>query len=182
MRSRAITLMTCVISAVALAACGGGPKAAPLGEAIDVGVVDSETNAATSLTITVTDVRQGSVEELEKAGLQFDDDERDLVPYYVDATYANTGEETVKRNMRVSIEDAEDNLISPTVVFDFSGAKGQDKEAGPCPNIDDGDLSPGDSFEDCTLFLVGEGVEAARVSFLSQPADGESTFVYWAAE
>lgn len=182
MRSRAFAIVTSVIGAVALTGCGGGPQASPLGEAIEVGHVDSEAGTATTLAITVTDVRQGSIEELEKAGLEFDDDERDLVPYYVDATYENTGDEAVKRNMRPSIEDADDNLINPTVVFDFSGGKGQDKEPGPCPNVEDGEVAAGESFEDCTLFLVSQGVEVARVTFLSKPEDGESEFVYWAVE
>ena len=182
MRLRAFTLVTTLIGALALAGCGGGPDASPLGEAIAVGVVDSEANTATTLSVTVTDVRQGTIEELEKAGLELDEDERDLVPHYVDATYENTGDETVKRTMRVSIEDADDNLINPTVVFDFSGGKGKDKAPGPCPNVDDGDLAAGESFEDCTLFLASQGVEIVRVTFLSQPADGESEFVYWAVE
>jgi hypothetical protein len=178
-RSRALPFAA-FICALALTACGGGPEASLLGEPIDVGYVDSQSSAATTLTITVTDVREGTVEELEKAGMKFDEDERDLIPHFVDATYENTGDEAVPRNMRVSLEDADDNLISPTVVFDFSGGKGGD--AGPCPDINDGDLAAGDSFEDCTLFLVPQGVDVARVSFLSQPAEGDSEFVYWAVE
>ena len=70
--------------------------------------------------MTVSAVRQGTVEELGASGLQFDDDERNLVPYYVDATYENTGDAAVERAMRVGIEDADDNLINATVVLDFA--------------------------------------------------------------
>jgi hypothetical protein len=168
-----------IAAVLLLGACGGGPDAVPLGEKVDLGYTDSSDNTATTLAVTVTDVRAGTVEELEKSGLEFDDDERDLVPYYVDATYANTGDNGVQRNMRVSIEDADDNLISPTVVFNFSGG---DENSGPCPDINDGELAPGDSFKDCTLFLVPQEAKVARVSFLSQPAEGESSFVYWNAE
>lgn len=161
------------------AACGGGVEAAPLGEQVEVGYVDSTTNAATTIALTVLDVRQGTIEELEAAGLEFDPDERELVPHYVDARYENTGSSPVERNMRVSVEDADDNLISPTVVFDFSGG---DDAGGPCRDVDDGELPPGESFEDCTLFLVPDGVTVARVSFLSQTPDEEPEFVYWQAE
>lgn len=176
-------LMTATAGAVAalvLAACGGGVEASALGEEVDVGYVDSETNAATRLGLTVLDVRQGTVEELEAAGLKFDPEERELVPHYVDARFVNTGDATVKRTMRPGLEDGDGNLISATVVLDFSG--GDAPPEGPCPAINDGDLAPGESFEDCTLFLVPDGVTVARVSFLSQPPEGEPDFVYWQAE
>jgi hypothetical protein len=168
------------LAALLLAACGGGVEAAELGTEVEVGHLDSSTNTSTTLALTVTAVRQGTIEELEAAGLEFDPEERNLIPHYVDATYTNTGDGTVERSMRVAVEDGDDNLISPTVIFDFSGGEGGD--SGPCVGIDDGPLAPGESFEDCTLFLVEEGREVARVSFLSQPEDGESEFVYWKAE
>lgn len=164
--------------ACAVAACGG-VEAAALGEEVDVGYIDPTTSAATTLALTVLEVRQGTVEELEAAGLEFDPEERELVPHYVDARYANAGEATVERTMRVSVEDGDGNLISPTVVFDFSGG---DEAGGPCRDTSDGDLPPGESFEDCTLFLVPDGVTVDRVSFLSQTPDEEPDFVYWQAE
>ena len=164
---------------VVAAACGGGPTTLPLGEQAEVGHKDTTTNTATTLALTVTAVRQGTVEELEASGLQFDEDERDTVPFYVDARYENTGDVAVERTMRVSVEDGDDNLISPVVVLDFAGDGG---EQGPCPDINDGELPPGESFEDCTLFLLPTGTKPARVSFLSQPPEGEPDFVYWQAE
>lgn len=171
-RTMGWVIAVCVVAA----ACGGGPDAAALGQAVEVSHTDPETNDTAALSVTVKGVRQGSVEELEKAGLQFDADERALVPHYVDVEYTNTGDTPATRTMRVGLEDAEENLISATVVLDFAqkGGKG-----GPCPDIDDGELPPGESFEDCTLFLVPPDAEVARVSFLSQPAGGEPEFVYW---
>ena len=171
--------LAAIACALALVGCGGGAEAAALGTPAEVGHVDVTSNVATTLALTVTDVREGTVEELEAAGLQFDPEERSLVPHYVDASYSNTGDETVERTMRVSVEDDEGNLISPTVIFDFAGDGG---ESGPCPDVTDGELAPGDSFEDCTLFLLPQGVPLARVSFLSQTPGEEGDFLYWTAE
>jgi predicted small lipoprotein YifL len=170
---RWLPLLTTI--SLALGGCGGESGLA-LGTEAEVGHVDAATQAATALAITVEEVRRGTVEELEAAGLQFDDDERDLVPYYVDATYRNTGDVEVERTMRVSSEDASGNLVSPTIVLDFGGG-GED--AGPCPDVDEGGLAPGQSFEDCTLFLYPAGSAPASVTFLSQPAGEEPEFVRW---
>lgn len=180
MRSRTPVAAVCVATLIAaLSACGGGPEARPLGEKVDLGYVNAGTSTATDLAVTVTAVREGTVEELEESGLQFDEDEKNLVPYYVDATYENVGDESVPRDMRVSVEDGEDNLISPTVVLDFAGKNGK---GGPCPDVNDGNLEPGQGFDDCTLFLVSPGVDIARVSFLSQVDGEEPEFVYWNAQ
>jgi hypothetical protein len=174
MTGRAVAL------ALVVAACGGGAAAAPLGEEVEVGYVDPSTQTATTMAVTVLDVRQGTVEELEAAGLTFDPEERAMVPHYVDAQYANTGDTVVERRMDVSLEDGDDNLISSTVIFDFSGGDGEPE--GPCIDVKDGELAPGDSFEDCTLFLVPDGATVARVSFLSHVPGEEPEFIYWQAE
>jgi len=166
-------------AALILVSCGGGTDAVALGTEVEVGHVDATTNDATTLNLTVTAVRQGTVAELEAAGLEFDPEEKSLVPHYVDATYVNTGDATVERTMRVSVEDGDGNLISPTVIFDFAGDGG---ETGPCPDVTEGKLPPDDSFEDCTLFLVEPGRTVERVSFLSQTPGEEGEFIYWAAE
>ena len=163
-----------------ISGCGGGPPGVPLGETIAVGYTDTGADVHTSLDVTVTAVRTGTVEELEAAGLSFDEEERSLVPHYVDATYANTGEGTVERTMRPALEDGDGNLLSATVIFDFSGGEGD--QGGPCVGVDDGPLAPGESFSDCTLFLVPADITPAVASFLSQPAEGEPEFVYWTIE
>lgn len=169
------------VLAVLVAGCGGGPEEAALGTVIEVGYQDaSDGQTFTTLDVAVLGVRQGTVEELEDAGLEFDEEERGLTPWYVDARYANTGENAVERSMRITLEDGPGNLLSPTIIFDFSG--GEEAPSGPCPAINDGELAPGEEFEDCTLFLVPPDIEPARVTFLSQPEGVEPEFVYWATE
>lgn len=41
---------------------------------------------------------------------------------------------------------------------------------------------PGESFEGCTLFLVPEGREPSKVSFLPHDPGNETEFVYWNVE
>lgn len=169
---------TVVAAAVLLAGCGG-PSGVPLGEAIPVSYTDAA-GQTTTMDVTTTGIRTGTIEELEAEGLQFDDDERDLVPHYVDATYANTGDATVDRTMRVTLEDGDGNRLSPTVILDFAGTG--EGAGGPCVDVKEPPLAPGDAFDDCTLFLVPEGVEPATAAFLSQPAEGEPDFVHWVLE
>ena len=53
----------------------------------------------------------------------------------------------------------------------------------PCPEIFEGTLKPGESYESCTLVLVPEGVDVAEVHFLSDNgSDRAPEFVYWATE
>lgn len=172
--------MVLVLAGLATAACSSGSESAPLGTAQPVVHTDYDTDASTELEVTVLAVRRGTVAELEAAGLQFDPEEEDLVPHYVDVRFTNTGTETVPRTMRVSLEDSNDSLISPTIVFDFSG--GQTTPEGPCIDVKDGELPPGESFEDCTLFLVDPATDVAAVTFLSAPGSSESAFVDWALE
>ena len=181
MRDCRIVLPCAAIFGLLLAACGGGTSASPLGTSVAVAYTDDTTNVTTDLEVTVLGVRQGTVAELVASGLQFDDDEQDLVPFYVDARYTNTGSETVGRGMRVALEDDTDALISPTIVLDFSGGQGGDPE-GPCVDVKDGELAPGETLEDCTLFVVDPGTDVATVTFLSRPATGEPTFVDWVVE
>jgi hypothetical protein len=168
---------TALACALLLAACGGGGDAIPVGQAGEVSYTDTATSTTTTLAVTVDGLETGTIEELEAAGLSFDEDERSLVPHYLTATYTNTGDAEVERTMRLTLEDADGGLISPTVVLDFAGDGGQE---GPCPDVGEGPLPPGESFSDCTLFLVPEDLEPARASFLSQPAEGEPDFVLFA--
>jgi hypothetical protein len=85
---------------------------------------------------------------------------------------------TVKRNLGVSLEDSEGNLIGSTLVVDYG-----DQGFPPCEDVSEGKFEPGDSYESCTLFLVPEGIEVGQVSFLSDKgADTEPEFVYWDAD
>lgn len=163
-----------------LAGCGGGGgDVHALGETATVGYNNrTETGARgvdTSLEVTVVSVEEGSHDDITDAGFEVDAEDRDTTPYYVTARYENVGDGTVERNASVSLEDSDGNLISSTLVFDYG-----DKGFPPCESVDEGEFAPGDSFESCTLVLVPEGVEVAKVSFLSDEGEGvEPEFVYW---
>ncbi|MFN2588047.1 MAG: hypothetical protein ABR613_08015 [Actinomycetota bacterium] len=172
----------CAVAAFVLASCGGdsgdGEEVHALGEPATVGYsdpTDLEGEVATTLEVTVLEVREGTHDELTEAGFEVDAEGRDTTPYYVDARYENTGDATVERNIDVSLEDSDGNLIGSTLVFDYG-----DKGFPLCENVDEGKLAPGESYENCTLFLVPEGVEPGQVSFLShEGADTPPEFVYW---
>ncbi len=166
-----------------LAGCGGesggGGEVHALGDSVTVGY-NARTDTGgrgvdTTLEITVLAVREGTQEDLTSAGFEVDPEDRNTTPYYVDAEYQNRGDATVERNIDVSLEDSDGNLIGSTLVFDY-GEKG----FPPCESVDEGKFAPGDRYESCTLFLVPEGVEVGQVSFLSdEGADTEPEFVYW---
>lgn len=163
----------------ALTACGGGTPAMPLGEAVELEHADSVSGAVTTLSLSVTAVREGTIEELEASGLTFDTDERSLVPRYVDTTVTNTGD-TATPAPGVSMEDGDGNLLSSTLVLDFSGGEGGG--GGPCPEAGSDPLEPGATVEDCTLFLVPEGTDLGVAQFLVAPAEAEPEFVRWQVE
>ncbi|MEA2460389.1 MAG: hypothetical protein QOH90_566, partial [Actinomycetota bacterium] len=170
--------------AVALTGCGGddgggsgGGGVHPLGEEVTAGYAETTESGArgaeTTLGITVLAVRQGSQDELTEGGYETDD--KDTTPYYIDVRYENQGDATIKRNIDVSLEDSDGNLISSTLIFNYGG-----KPFKPCTHITEGKLEPGDSYESCTLFLVPPDVELGKVSFLSDNgADAEPEFIYW---
>ncbi|MDQ3982196.1 MAG: hypothetical protein M3271_05890 [Actinomycetota bacterium] len=165
-----------------LAGCGGGDEVHALGDTVTVGYNDrtdtGQRGVDTTLEVTVLAVRTGSQDDLTDAGFEVDPEDRDATPYYVDVRYENTGDGTVERNVAVSLEDPDGNLIGSTVVFDYG-----DEGFPPCESVDEGTFAPGDGFESCTLFLVPEDVEVGRVSFLSdEGADAEPEFVFWDVE
>lgn|GEM_PF-1978024 len=171
-----------ILFVLLLGACGGGSERHALGESAVVGYNERTESGArgvsTSVEITVLDVRTGSHDDLTEAGFEVDPEDRNTTPYYVDARYENTGDEPVTRNLDVSLEDSDGNLIGTTLVFDYG-----DQGFPPCERVTEGDFAPGDSYESCTLFLVPEGVEVASVTFLSDKgADAEPEFVYWEVE
>ncbi|MFN2471975.1 MAG: hypothetical protein ABR583_13505 [Gaiellaceae bacterium] len=74
----------------------------------------------------------------------------------------------------VAMEDSDGNSIPTTLIFGLGG-----KPFEKCTNVNQGTLSPGQSFEDCTLFLVPEDQDVGKVLFVSQAPDAEITFIYW---
>jgi hypothetical protein len=163
----------------ALAGCGsgGGGETHALGEKVVVGYSDPSTadGARTTLGVTVLAVRQGSQEDLTRHGFEVDEESQNTIPYYVDVRYENQGEATVTRSIDVSLEDADGNLISSTLIFNYG-----DQPFPPCEALTEGELAPGETYESCTLVLVPEGVEIATVSFLSDNGPNEEPeFIYW---
>lgn len=174
-----------IVAALVFVGCGdggggGGGDAHALGEEVAVGYVDytdsGERGAETTIGVTVLAVRQGTQQDLTDGGLEVDPEDQDTTPYYVDARYENQGDEAITRNLDISLEDTDGNLINSTFIFDFGGGEPFEE----CPQVTEGKLAPGDSYESCTLFLVPEGIEVGQVSFLSDNGEGkEPEFVYW---
>lgn len=181
MRARLSILLA--VTAV-LAACGGsggsggGAKLA-LGTEATVAytaTASGSTPAAnTTLGITVTKVRIGSLDDLTAAGLEPDD--KNTTPYYVDVHYTNKGNGPVTKNLDVGMEDSDGNSIPTTLDFAFG--------AGPfalCEEVTKGTLDPGASYDSCTLLLVPKGKTPDRVRFVSQGPDNKITFTDWAVK
>jgi hypothetical protein len=181
MSTRHIAPVACAV--LGLAGCGGGDgdgggSTLALGEEAVVEHTQSTGGGATApkttLGITVTAVRQGTQAELEQAGFTLDPDEKRTTPYYVDARYENQGTQAIQRPLLVSLEDQDGNLISSTTIIDFGGEPFE-----KCPKAADGDIAPGESYVSCLLFLVAEGREPTRVSFLPFDPETPTEFVYW---
>ena len=176
-RNRVAPVLAVLITG--LAACGGGGggggDAHPLGEKATVGYSQTDPQARTMLGVTVLAIRKGTQQQLEDGGYEVDEDARDTTPYYVDVRYENQGQSTVKRNLPISLEDSDGNLIGSTLIFNYGG-----EPFMPCTDVNEGELAPGQSYESCTLFLVPEGKDVGKVSFLSDNGPGnEPEFVYW---
>ena len=183
MSARRLPLLACAVLALGLTACGGGKSSAsahPLGEQVVVQHTEIASQGkqapTTTLGITVLHVRKGTQAELKAGGYEIDAKDQSKTPYYVDVRYANKGSEAIKRQLYVGMEDGDGNLINATTIFDFGG-----KPFAKCPNLNDGMLEPGQSFQTCTLFLVPEGKEPSKVSFLPYDPKHETEFVYWKA-
>jgi hypothetical protein len=172
----ALTVVAAGLLATACGGGGGGSEALPLGTKATVGYQQSG-GPRTTLGITVLAVRKGTQEQLKQGGFQVDAENRSDTPYYVDARYENQGNQTVKRDVSVGLEDKDGNLIGSTLIFDYGG-----KPYAHCKNVSGGTLGPNQTFEDCTLFLVPKDVDVGRVNFLSDEGPGkEPRFVYWDA-
>ena len=173
----------CLVLALGLAGCGGGDDGAQTLALGEKAVVEhttapgTATAATTTLGITVLAVRRGSQGELEEGGFTLDADEKTATPYYVDTRWENQGSEAVDKPLLVSLEDQDENRIGSTTIIDLGGSPFRE-----CPKADSGQLAPGESYESCLLFLVPEGSEPQRVSFLPYAPDSETEYVYWAVE
>ena len=168
------------LAALGLAGCGGGDgdgKKLALGQeaVVEFTTAASGDTAAvnTTLGVTVLAVREGTQAELKQAGFEVDPENQSATPYYVDVRYANKGKGKASRDVSVAMEDSDGNSIPTTLVFDYRG-KPYDK----CENVK-GALAPGQSYEDCTLFLVPEDQDVGNILFTSQSADAEIKFTRW---
>ncbi len=167
---------TWIVVWLIVAACGGGVAALPLGEeaVVEHAQLVGDTFAPkTTLAISVLAVRTGTIAELE-AGFEIDPDQRTKTPIYVDARFENRGSQAINRELGVSLEDQDGNLISNVVIFNYGG-----DVFAPCPDNTEGELAPGEQFETCSLFLVDEGRTPTRVSFLPLPLGNDTVSVYW---
>ena len=175
-------LIATIAAGLVVAGCGGGgggSSALALGEEAVVQHADTGDAEATPTTlgVTVLAVRQGTQQELEDGGFTLDPDEQELKPYYVDARFENQGDQAIDHRLRPGLEDEDGNLISATTIISLGGPP-FDK----CPQVSgEGQLEPGESNESCTLFLVEEGREPDRASFLPYVPGEETDFVYWDA-
>ena len=159
-----------------LAACGGGVAALPLGEeaVVEHAQLVGDTFAPkTTLAISILAVRTGTIAELE-AAFEIDPDQRTKRPIYVDVRFENRGSQAINRELGVSLEDQDGNLISNVVIFNYGG-----DVFAPCPDNTEGELAPGEQFETCSLFFVDEGRTPTRVSFLPLPLGNDTVSVYW---
>jgi len=177
-----LALLALAPAALAVVGCGGGgggSSSLALGEEAVVEHTEiggSADPATTTLGVTVLAVRPGTQEELKEGGFKLDPDERELKPYYVDVRYENQGQQAIPRTLGVSLRDRDDNLISETVIISLGGPP-----FAKCPRIRDGELEPGAAYESCSLFLVPDGSEPERVSFLPHDPESETDFVHWDA-
>jgi hypothetical protein len=164
-----------------MAACGGGASGSPAALALGQQAVVDHTQLngtspgpKTSLGITALAVRTGTIAELEAGGFQLTADQRSMTPYYVDVRFENKGSQTIDRQLDVSLEDQDGNLITSVTIFDLGG-----QTFATCPDNATGQLAPGDAFETCDLFLVNQGRKPTKVSFLPYDPAKETNFVYW---
>ena len=185
MTTRRIVALIGSALALGVAACGGGDGDGGGGtralgeEAVVQHQIGTDASAQkATVGITVLKVTRGTQQELKQGGLNVDDpEERSATPYYVDVRYENQGSQPIKRELNVGMEDGDGNLISSTTIISFGGPP-----FAKCTRIAEGEVAPGQSYESCTLFLVPEGKEPERISFLPYDPENPTEFVYWNVE
>lgn len=153
-----------------LAACGG-PDEMKLGEAADISFypTDGGTTPEGKGTVTITDVREGSTDELKAGGFDLDPGEEDYDVYYVDVTFENDSDSEVTLR-EPGAEDGDDNLINSLTVLDFGGPA-----FDTCPGVPQ-KLAAGESVDGCAILLVPPGTDLARISYFP---GGTDDFLYW---
>jgi len=170
-----------VAVAVILAACGGsGAAALPLGQTATVDhtqLSGASPAPKTTLAITVVAVHTGTQAELEAGGFDLDAGQKAKTPIYVDVKYENKGSAAIDRNLFVSLEDQDGNLITSVAIINIGSAA-----FAPCTDNTEGTLAPGDQFQTCSLFLVANGRTPTKVSFLPHDPGKETQFVYWSVK
>lgn len=179
-KSRTVLRFAVVVSS--LAACGsggtGGPAKLALGTRAEVAYTApaSGDNAAvdTRIAVTVLAVRKGTQSELVEGGFTIDDDIKDSTPYYVDVRYENVGTGEALTDQSVLMEDTKNNTVSGTIVLNLGG-----EPFSHCVAVETKPLPAGQSYEECTLFLVPKGKKIDRVRFVSQGPDAKITFTDW---
>lgn len=170
--ARSTLLGLLAATTLGLTACSGSDER-PLGEAVDIDYSDSGgTETVGSGSVAVTDVEEGSTDELVDAGFSLDPDELAATAVYVHTEFVNDSDVAVTPG-RPSGEDGDGNLISPLVIIDLGGAPFE-----PCPGVPE-KIPAGETVEACTIILVPEGVELERISYLP---GGGADFVYWKTE
>lgn len=180
MAVRRFAALALVSLSLGLAACGGddgGGSSHALGEEVVVEHAQDPNGTPSSLGITVLAVRKGTQEQLKQGGFSLEGEELTRTPYYVDTRFENQGAAPVKRQFSVSLEDQDDNLITSTTIIDLGGEPFEQ-----CPKAGDAPLAPGQSYKSCSLFLVPEGREPTKVSFLPTDPGTPTEFVYWNVE
>ncbi len=157
--------------AALLVGCSGTDEHA-LGDSVEVAFYDGAgTEPVGEGTVAVTEVRDGSTAELESAGYDLEPGERSATAYYVEVTYENAGDRSVAPRP-VGGEDPDGGLIHALVLLDLGGGPFE-----PCPGLPE-EVAPGEKGRGCTIILVPEGTELARI-YYHPGADDD--FVYWEA-
>jgi hypothetical protein len=180
MLARFVVPLALVLS-LGLAACGGGGDGGAadhaLGEEVVVEHAQDPNGTPSSLGITVLAVRKGTQEEMKQGGFKLEGEELTRTPYYVDTRWKNQGAAPVKRQHYVAMEDQDGNLITSTTIIDLGG-----KPFEQCPKAGDAKVAPNQSYKSCSLFLVPEGHDPKKVSFLPTEPGKPTEFVYWNVE
>jgi hypothetical protein len=181
---RQIAPLACSAIALGLAACGGGDGGGSNFAVGEEAVVEHTTflsggkpGPKTTVGITVVKVTRGTQDELKTGGLELDPEEQKTTPYYVDVRFENQGSQAIQRDLGVLMEDDDGNSVSATVIIEFGGPP-----FAKCTRAEAGELAAGDSYETCLLFLLPEGKEAQRVSFLPYDPETPTDHVYWDIE
>jgi len=116
------------------------------------------TKQETTLGVTVLRVRKGKISDFK--GFNLDKDQKNTVPYYVEAKYENLGDLKLQRFlMDPAIEDTEGQEYRPLNLIVLSGTFKK------CPSPSRSRLRGGQSFTLCAPFLLPRGKTYERVRF-----------------